>query len=70
MSDIVMSVNSGEQAYAPYRRDRDAEEKLLDRFRDPNDPLKILIKSTLIYIMGMADIIADQWFFPANFTLL
>ena len=25
------------------RRDRDAEEKLLDRFRDPADPLKILI---------------------------
>lgn len=43
MSDIVMSVNSGEDEYAPYRRDRDAEEKLLDRFRDPNDPLKILI---------------------------
>ncbi len=42
-SDIVMSVNSGEEQYAPYRRDRDAEEKLLDRFRDPNDPLKIII---------------------------
>jgi len=42
-SDIVMSVNSGEDQYAPYRRDRDAEEKLLDRFRDPNDPLKIII---------------------------
>ena len=42
-SDIVMSVNSGEEDYAPYRRDRDAEEKLLDRFRDPKDPLKILI---------------------------
>ncbi len=38
-----MSVNSGEDEYAAYRRDRDAEEKLLDRFRDPNDPLKILI---------------------------
>jgi len=43
MSDIVISVNSGEEEYAPYRRDRDAEEKLLDRFRDPNDPLKIII---------------------------
>ena len=43
MSDIVMSVNSGEESYVPYRRDRDAEEKLLDRFRDPNDPLKIII---------------------------
>src|SRR5690606_36194445 len=43
VSDIVISVNSGEEQYAPYRRDRDAEEKLLDRFRDPKDPLKILI---------------------------
>jgi type I restriction enzyme, R subunit len=43
VSDIVMSVNSGEENYAPYRRERDAEEKLLDRFRDPNDPLKIII---------------------------
>ncbi len=42
-SDIVMSVNSGEEEYAPFKRDRDAEEKLLDRFRDPKDPLKILI---------------------------
>jgi type I site-specific restriction-modification system R (restriction) subunit len=38
-----MSVNSGEEKYAAYRRDRDAEEKLLDRFRDPKDPLKIII---------------------------
>ncbi len=43
MSDIVMTVNSGENEYAAYRRDRDAEEKLLDRFRDPVDPLKVLI---------------------------
>lgn len=42
-SDIVMTVNSGEDEYAPWRRDRDEEEKLLDRFRDPADPLKILI---------------------------
>lgn len=43
MSDIVMTVNSGETEYAAYNRDRDEEEKLLDRFRDPADPLKILI---------------------------
>ena len=43
VSDIVMTVNSGEEEYAAYRRDRDEEEKLLDRFRDPADPLKILI---------------------------
>lgn len=42
-SDIVMSVSSGEDEYAAYRRDRDAEEKLLDRFRDPADPLKVLV---------------------------
>ena len=42
-SDIVMSVNSGETEYAPFKRDRDAEEKLLDRFREPKDPLKIII---------------------------
>jgi type I restriction enzyme R subunit len=43
VSDIVMSVNSGEDHYATYRRDRTAEETLLERFRDPKDPLKILI---------------------------
>ncbi|WP_029586372.1 type I restriction endonuclease subunit R [Bradyrhizobium sp. URHD0069] len=43
VSDIVISVNSGEEEYADYRRDRDAEEKLLDRFRDAKDPLKIII---------------------------
>lgn len=42
-SDVVISVNSGDEQYAAYRRDRDAEEKLLDRFRDPKDPLKILV---------------------------
>jgi type I restriction enzyme R subunit len=45
-SEVVISVSGKERTdarYAPYRRDRDAEEKLLDRFRDPNDPLRILI---------------------------
>ena len=42
-SDVVISADSSEVEYAPYRRDRDAEEKLLDRFRDPKDPLKIVI---------------------------
>ena len=43
VSDIVMTVHSGEAHYRRWRRDRDGEEKLLDRFRDPNDPLKVLI---------------------------
>jgi type I restriction enzyme R subunit len=45
-SDIVISVSGKEREdkrYRPLKRDRDAEEKLLDRFRDPNDPLQILI---------------------------
>jgi len=42
-SDIVMTVNSGEEGFAAWRRDRDQEEALLDRFRDASDPLKILI---------------------------
>lgn len=42
-SEIVMTVNSGEAQYKPYARTRDDEEKLLDRFRDPNDPLQFLI---------------------------
>src|SRR5690606_29510662 len=43
MSEVVISVNSGEERYAPYRRDRQQEEELLRRFRDPKDPLKVLI---------------------------
>lgn len=43
VSDVVISVNSGEPEYAAFKRDRDTEEKLLDRFRDPKDPLKIII---------------------------
>jgi type I restriction enzyme R subunit len=44
--DVVISVSGKEredERYRPYKRDRDQEEKLLDRFRDPNDPLQILI---------------------------
>lgn len=43
VSDIVMTVSSGETEYAEWARSRDEEEKLLDRFRDPANPLKILI---------------------------
>lgn len=46
VTDIVISVSGKERddkRYLPYKRDRDSEEKLLDRFRDPNDPLQILI---------------------------
>jgi type I restriction enzyme R subunit len=43
-SAIVMHVTQGDPAeWKIHARDRDAEEKLLDRFRDPGDPLKFLI---------------------------
>ena len=42
-SDIVISVSGNNPRYTPYKRDRDNEEKLLDRYRDPNDPLQIII---------------------------
>ena len=45
-SEIVISVSGKEREdprYRPLKRNRDDEEKLLDRFRDPNDPLQILV---------------------------
>ncbi len=42
-SEIVISVTKKDGRYKPYDRDRDEEEKLLDRFREPNDPLKVLV---------------------------
>ena len=46
-TDIVMSVQAADKKehpeYAPYDHARDAEERLLDRFRDPADPLKLII---------------------------
>lgn len=41
---IVMDTNNDKaDAYKEWRRDRDEEAKLLDRFRDANDPLKLVI---------------------------
>ena len=43
-SAIVMTAAPGDPAeWKQHSRDRDAEEKLLDRFRDPADPLKFVI---------------------------
>jgi len=42
-SDVVMTVNANEPQYKPFARGRDEEERLLDRFRHPNDPLRLLI---------------------------
>lgn len=42
-TEVVISATGSDERYKPYARSRDEEEKLLDRFRDPNDPLKLLI---------------------------
>lgn len=43
-SAIVMHTQGGkDDVFAAWKLDKDAEEKLLDRFRDPKDPLKFLI---------------------------
>ena len=46
-TDIVISVQASDKKehpeYAAFDRSRDAEERLLDRFRDPADPLKLII---------------------------
>lgn len=43
-STIVMDThNDKEDRYKEYRRDKDAEGKILDRFRDSKDPLKLVI---------------------------
>jgi type I restriction enzyme R subunit len=44
VSDVSISVGQGASGkLKKYERSRDEEEKLLNRFRDPSDPLKILI---------------------------
>ena len=46
-SDVIISVQAGDKKehpeYAAYERTRDEEERLLDRFRDAAEPLKLII---------------------------
>ena len=59
---IVMDTNNDkEDRYKAFRRDRDAEEKLLDRFRDPDDPLKILIVTAKLLTGFDAPILQTQY---------
>ncbi len=41
-SEVVISA-TGDSRFVDHARSRDEEEKLLDRFRDPNDPLQLLV---------------------------
>lgn len=42
-TEVVISGTGSDERFKSYARSRDEEEKLLDRFRDPNDPLELLI---------------------------
>jgi len=42
-TEIIISATGNDARFKPYARTRDEEEKILDRFRDPADPLKLLI---------------------------
>ncbi|MCK6502473.1 type I restriction endonuclease subunit R [Myxococcota bacterium] len=42
-TEVVISATGNDERFKPYARSRDEEEKLLDRFRNANDPLKLLI---------------------------
>ncbi len=41
--EVIISATGKDERFKPYQRTRDQEEKLLDRFRDHNDPIKILV---------------------------
>lgn len=62
VSTIVMDTNNDKEGrYAAYRRDRDAEEKVLDRFRNPDDPLKMLIVTAKLLTGFDAPILQTQY---------
>lgn len=42
-TEIVISATGSDERFKRYARSRDEEEKLLNRFRDANDPLQLLI---------------------------
>jgi type I restriction enzyme, R subunit len=70
-SMVVISVNHGdtEEFKRKYRMDRDTQEKVLDRFRDPKDPLMFLIVTSklltgfdapILQVMYMDKIMKDH----------
>lgn len=61
-SDIVMTTqNDKADKYKKYRRNRDEEKKLLDRFRDSRDPLKLLIVTDKLLTGFDAPILQAQY---------
>ena len=50
VTTIVMDTNNDKaDRYKAYRRDSDQEAALLDEFRDPNNPLQIIIVTAKLH---------------------
>ncbi len=62
-SDIVMTVGQGDPVewHEKYKRRKEDEERLLDRFRDPADPLKLLIVTSKLLTGFDAPILQAQY---------
>lgn len=62
-SEVVISVGAGEAdpRLTKCRRDRDQEEQILDRFRDPQDPLKLIIVTAKLLTGFDAPILQVQY---------
>jgi type I restriction enzyme, R subunit len=60
-SDIVMTVAPSETKWKQFDRRKDEEEKLLDRFRDPKDPLQFLIVTARLLTGFDAPILQAQY---------
>lgn len=61
-STIVMDTNNDKSdRYKAYKRSKDEEEKIIDRFRDPDDPLKFLIVTSKLLTGFDAPILQVQY---------
>lgn len=61
-TEAIITVNQNESWAAPYRRSQEEEQHLINRFKDPNDPLKILLVSDKLLTGFDAPILAVMYF--------
>lgn len=59
---VVITVGQNEGWANPYQRGQEEEQRLINRFRDPNDPLKILFVSDKLLTGFDAPILAVMYF--------
>jgi len=61
-TEVVITVGQNEDWALPYQRSQEEEQRLINRFRDPNDPLKILFVSDKLLTGFDAPILAVMYF--------